>query len=521
MKFTLKKTVLATLVASTLLASQAMAADKPNIVVIMGDDVGESNISAFTHGLMGYKTPNIDRIAKEGALFTDYYGQQSSTAGRSAFITGQSPVRTGLTKVGLPGAKEGLSEKDPTLAQILKGQGYATGQFGKNHLGDRNEHLPTVHGFDEFFGNLYHLNAEEEPENADYPKNADFKNKFGPRGVLKCTAGGSTKDDSRFGAFGKQSCVDTGPLTKKRMETVDDEFVGASLDFMDRQAKSGKPFFAWINSSRIHINTHLKAESVGKTGLGLIADAMVEHDAHVGQILDKIEALGLKENTIVIYTTDNGAELMAWPDAGMTKFRGEKNTNWEGGYRVPAVMRWPGKVAPGTVFNDITSAEDWFPTLAAAAGAGDVKSTLLKGQGGFKVHLDGFNLVDAFGGKAEWPRKDFFYWTDDGDLAALRYGRFKVNFLEQRTFGFNVWAEPLVPLRLPKLFDLRADPYERASRDGWGFDKWRVDHAYVLVPAAAHVGEFLASFKEFPMRQKPGSFSIGDAMEKLKASSSN
>jgi arylsulfatase len=524
MELRLKKTAMAALVPFAMgFCAQAHAADKPNIVVIMGDDIGISNIAIYNHGLMGYKTPNIDRIATEGALFTDYYGQQSSTAGRAAFITGQSPIRTGLTKVGLPGAKEGLSPKDPTLADILKKQGYATGQFGKNHLGDRNEFLPTVHGFDEFFGNFYHLNAEEEPENADYPKNPEFKAKFGPRGVFKCVATTSDNgaEDPRFGKWGKQKCEDTGPLTKKRMETIDDEVTGAALDFIDRKAKEGKPFFAWINSSRMHIFTHLKPESQGKTGLGVVADGMTEHDAHVGRILGKLDQLGLDKNTIVIYTTDNGAELMAWPDAGMTPFRGEKNTNWEGGYRVPALIRWPGVVKPGSTYNDVTSAEDWFPTLAAAAGAGNVKEKLLKGDGGFKVHLDGYDLGNAMQNKAEWPRKEFLYWTDDGNLAALRYDRWKINFMEQRAHGFEVWSEPLVPLRLPLLFDLRADPYERAQHDGFGYDRWRVDHAFVLVPAQAFIAQWLQSFKEFPPRQKPGSFSINDAMQALDATGRN
>lgn len=521
-----KQTVSATLVAAAFgFSVQAMAASKPNIVVIMGDDIGVSNVSIYNHGIMGYKTPNIDSIAKQGALFTDYYGQQSSTAGRAAFLTGQSPIRTGLLKVGLPGAKEGLSAKDPTLAEILKMQGYSTGQFGKNHLGDRNEFIPTVHGFDEFFGNFYHLNAEEEPENIDYPKDPAFKAKFGPRGVFKCTAGkggkAEVKGDERFGEMGNQSCVDTGPLTKKRMETIDDEVVGAGIDFIARKAKEDKPFFVWINSSRIHVNTHLKAESKGKTGLGLIADAMTEHDAHVGQILDELKRLGISENTIVVYTTDNGAEIMGWPDAGMTPFRGEKNTNWEGGYRVPAVIRWPGVIEPGSVFNDVTSAEDWLPTLAAAAGAGDVKAKLLKGMEGYKVHVDGYDLGPAMKGEAkEWPRKEFLYWTDDGSLAALRFGRYKIHFLEQRAHGFDVWQEPFVPLRLPKLMDLRADPYERADHEGWGYPQWRFDHAFALVPAQAYIGQWLSTLKDFPPRQKPGSFSIDDAMKKLQESPS-
>nr|MBP6770071.1 arylsulfatase [Reyranella sp.] len=372
--------------------AQAQAPAKPNILVIMGDDIGYWNISAYNRGMMGYRTPSIDRIAREGAIFTDYYGQQSCTAGRAAFITGQSPIRTGLLKVGLPGAPEGLSEKDPTIADLLKGQGYMTGQFGKNHLGDRNEFLPTVHGFDEFFGNLYHLNAEEEPENIDYPKDPTFKAKYGPRGVLKCvaTATETPGEDPRFGKWGKQKCEDTGPLTKKRMETVDEEFLGASLDFMDRAKREQKPFFAWVNSTRMHIWTHLKPPSEGKTGLGVVADGMVEHDGQVGQLLKKLDDLGITQNTIVIYTTDNGAEVMSWPDGGTTPFRGEKNTNWEGGYRVPAMVRWPGTVRPGTEINEDFSAEDWLPTLTAAAGEGNLKQRLVQGANfngkPFKVH---------------------------------------------------------------------------------------------------------------------------------------
>lgn len=525
MKHGFKRTLMATLIgAMSGLAAQAIAADKPNIVVIFGDDIGISNISAYNHGLMGYKTPNIDRIAREGALFTDYYGQQSSTAGRAAFLTGQSPIRTGLLKVGLPGAKEGLSDKDPTLAQILKQQGYATAQFGKNHLGDRNEHIPTVHGFDEFFGNFYHLNAEEEPENPDYPKNPAFKEKFGPRGVFKCvaTTSANNSEDARFGKWGKQKCEDTGPLTKKRMETIDDEITASAVDFIDRKGKDGKPFFLWFNSTRMHIFTHLKPDSHGKTGLGEVADGMTEHDAHVGQILKKLDDMGLDKNTIVIYTTDNGAEVMSWPDAGMTPFRGEKNTNWEGGYRVPAVIRWPGMIKPGTAYNAVTSAEDWFPTLAAAAGAGDVKSKLLKGDGGFKVHLDGYDLAAGFKDEAAWPRKEFLYWTDDGNLAALRYDRWKLHFMEQRAHGFDVWQEPMVTLRLPKLFDLRADPYERADHEGTlGYSRWRIDRAFLLVPAQAYVSQWLQSFAEFPPRMKPGSFNLSDAMEKLTANANS
>jgi arylsulfatase A-like enzyme len=386
----------------------------PNILVIMGDDIGYWNVSAYNRGQMGYRTPNIDRISSEGAILTDYYGQQSCTAGRAAFITGQSPMRTGLLKVGLPGAKEGLSEKDPTLADLLKPLGYTTGQFGKNRLGDRNEFLPTVHGFDVFFGNLYHLNAEDEPEHPDYPKNLEFKLRFGPRGVLRCTAtiAETPGEDARFGTWGKQSCDDTGPLTKKRMETVDEEFLKATLDFIDRAVQEKKPFFAWFNSSRMHIWTRLKPESQGKTGLGLYPDGMVEHDGQVGQLLKKLDDLGIAGNTIVIYTTDNGAETFTWPDGGTTPFRSEKNTNWEGGYRVPALMRWPGMVPPHAEINDIYSAEDWVPTLTAAAGTPDIKEKLLQGYsaGGksFKVHLDGYDQRDLLAGKGPGKRRESF-----------------------------------------------------------------------------------------------------------------
>jgi arylsulfatase len=502
------------------------AGGKPNIVIIWGDDIGLWNISAYNRGMMGYRTPNIDRIAKEGAIFTDHYAQQSCTAGRAAFITGQSCFRTGLLKVGLPGAKEGLSEKDPTLADLLKPQGYVCGQFGKNHLGDRNEFLPTVHGFDEFFGNLYHLNAEEEPENSDYPKNPEFKKKFGPRGVLKCRASNQDDptEDPRFGKVGKQTIEDTGPLSKKRMETMDDEVTKSAIDFIDRQHKAGKPFFCWWNSTRMHIFTHLKPDSAGKTGLGIAPDGMVEHDGHVGQLLKKLDELGIADNTIVMYSTDNGAEVMSWPDGGTTPFRGEKNTNWEGGYRVPCMLRWPGVIKPGTEINDITSHEDWVPTLVAAAGDPGVKEKLLKGHEAagktFKVHLDGYNLVPFLKGEVkESPRKEFFYWTDGGDLAGLRYERWKIVFLEQRAESLEVWEEPLVPLRFPKLFCLRSDPFERADRDGTGYKQWRMERMYALVPAQAFVAQHLQSFKEFPPRQKPGSFSLDQVLEKLQDSS--
>ena len=493
-------------------ASSALAQDKPNIVVIWGDDIGWYNISAYNLGVMGYETPNIDRIAKEGALFTDWYGQQSCTAGRAAFLTGQSPIRTGLLKVGLPGAKEGLMEADPTVAGLLKAYGYMTAQYGKNHLGDLDEHLPTNHGFDEFLGNLYHLNAEEEPENPDYPQNPEFKKKFGPRGVIKSTADGKIED--------------TGPLTKKRMETIDEEVTSGALDFIDRAHESGKPFFLWWNSTRMHVWTHLKEESEGKTGLGIYPDGMVEHDAMVGEILDKLEELGIADNTIVMYSTDNGAEVMTWPDGGTTPFAGEKNTQWEGGYRVPTLIRWPGVIEPGTRINNIASHEDMLPTLVAAAGSGDIKERLLEGgvrslDRKYKVHLDGYNLLPALKGEAEWPRKEFLYWTDDGNLAALRYDQWKVHFLEQRGHGFDVWQEPFVELRLPKLVSVRSDPFERGHHEGMGYQKWRMERAFVLVPAQAFVSNWLSSFKEFPPRQKPGSFSLSQVMDKLTESPSN
>jgi arylsulfatase len=484
---------------------EAQAQQKPNILVIMGDDIGWFNPSAYHQGIMGYKTPNIDRIAQEGARFTDWYGQQSCTAGRAAFVTGQSPIRTGLTKVGLPGADIGLRAEDPSVAEILKPLGYATGQFGKNHLGDKDEFLPTNHGFDEFFGNLYHLNAEEEPENTDYPKNPEFRKRFGPRGVLHTAADGKI--------------TDTGPLTRKRMETVDEEFLAAALDFIDRQHKAGKPFFVYFNSTRMHVWTHLKPESQGKTGYGLYPDGMVEHDGHVGQLLKKLDDLGIANNTIVIYTTDNGAEVMSWPDGGNTPFRGEKATNWEGGFRVPMVMRWPGVIKPGTVYNDIFAHEDLIPTLAAAGGDRDVVARCLKtcqsGNKSFKVHLDGYNLLPFFKGEVkESPRKEFLYWSDDGDLLALRVGDWKIVFKEQLHKGFGVWAGEFTNLRIPKPFNLRADPFERGD-ESILYDKWLADRAFVIVPAQAVVAQWLSSFKEFPIRQKPASFNLDEVMRKL------
>ena len=481
------------------------AADKPNIVIIWGDDIGGFNLSAYNQGVMGYKTPNIDSIAKEGALFTDWYGQQSCTAGRAAFITGQSPMRTGLTKVGLPGAPEGMKKEDPTIAGLLKAQGYMTGQFGKNHLGDRDEMLPTNHGFDEFFGNLYHLNAEQEPEHPDYPKDPEFKKKFGPRGVIHSFADGKIED--------------TGPLTIKRMETIDEEVTAKALDFMDRAKNSGKPFFLWWNSTRMHIWTHLKPESKGKTGLGVYADGIVEHDGHVGQVLDKIKELGIEDNTIVMYSTDNGAEFFSWPDGGTTMFRNEKATQWEGGFRVPTFMRWPGVIKPGTIINEIGAHEDMLSTLLAAAGDPNVKEDLLKGRTvgdmTYKVHLDGYNLIPALKGEAEWPRREFIYWTDDGQVAALRYNNWKATFLKQEAEGIDVWRKPFEVQRAPMLTNLRMDPFERAEHESIGYNRWWVDHMFMFAPAAAIVGEWLQSFREFPPRQKPGSFNLDRVMESI------
>lgn len=489
--------------------AQTAAKKKPNILVIWGDDIGYWNISAYNQGMMGYKTPNIDRIAKEGALFTDWYGQQSCTAGRAAFVTGQSGFRTGMLKVGLPGAKEGLQARDVTIAELLKAQGYVTAQFGKNHLGDLDEHLPTAHGFEEFYGSLYHLNAEDEPEHPDYFKDPALQKKYGTRGVIH----------SHANADGTQKIELTGALNKKRMETVDEEFTTEALRFMTDASKGDKPFFLWWNSTRMHIWTRLKAESQGKTGLGIYPDGMVEHDAMIGQLLDKLKELGIEENTIVMYSTDNGAEVFTWPDGGTTPFRGEKNTNWEGGYRVPCAIRWPGVIKPGIVLNDTFAHEDMLPTLLAAAGDPNVKEKLLKGmQVGnktFKVHLDGYNITDALAGKSPSPRKEFFYFNDDGSLVALRYNQWKVVFAEQRAHGFDVWQEPFVVLRLPKLFNLRSDPFEIGDHEAMDYAHWRIEHVFILVPAQDYVAQFLSTFKEFPPSQKPGSFSLDSALESL------
>jgi arylsulfatase len=497
-----------------LFSATAFAAEKPNILVIWGDDIGQSNISAYTRGLVGYKTPNIDRIAKEGIIFTDYYGEQSCTAGRSSFILGQSVFRSGLSKVGLPGAKEGINTLDPTIAVLLKDQGYATGQFGKNHLGDRDEHLPTNHGFDEFFGNLYHLNAEEEPENEDYFKNPELKKKFGPRGVIHSWA-----QDG-----GKQKIEDTGPLTKKRMETIDDVTSDAAIDFIRRQHETGTPWFVWWSGTRMHFRTHVKKELRGISGQDEYADGMVEHDMHIGKFLKVLDDLGIADNTIVHYSTDNGPHYNTWPDAAATPFRGEKNTNWEGGWRVPAAVRWPGVVKPGSVSNGIVHHMDWLPTFVAAAGKNDIKQDLLDGYHSkalgrdYKVHLDGYDITEHLKDPDNMssPRKEIFYFSDDGDLTALRYEDWKLIFMEQKATGtFRVWMEPFVPLRVPLIENLRRDPYERAEMTSNTYFDWMIDRAFLLVPAQAYVGNFLMTFKDYPPRMKAASFSLDQVMEMM------
>jgi len=506
-----------------------MTNGKPNIVIIWGDDIGQSNLSCYSDGLMGYRTPNIDRIANEGMRFTDSYAEQSCTAGRSSFITGQSGFRTGNTKVGMPGAAQGLQPRDVTIAQLLKAQGYATGQFGKNHLGDRNEFLPTMHGFDEYYGPLYHLNASEEPELRDYPPAADFPNflgNFGPRGVLDCKAT-DTDDptvDPRFGKVGKQTIKDTGPLTMKRMETIDDDIADRSVDYLKRQKAAGKPVFLWVNFTHMHFRTHTKPESLGQSGRWQSAyhDTMIDHDKNVGQVLQALDDLGMEDDTIVMYSTDNGPHMNSWPDGAMTPFRNEKNSNWEGAYRVPCMIKWPGHIKPGSVSNEIVAHLDWAPTFLAAAGVPDVKEQLLKGMKvgdtTFKVHLDGYNLLPYLTGQTtKSPREEFFYFNDDGGLDALRYDNWKIVFSEQRIEGtMRIWAEPFVTLRLPKIFNLRTDPYERADITSNTYYEWLVDHLYLLVPVQKIVGDFLATFKEFPPDQKSGSFSVDQVLEKLK-----
>jgi arylsulfatase len=498
-----------------------MPKGKPNILFIMGDDIGWFNVSAYNLGVMGYRTPNIDRIAKEGGLFTDWYGQQSCTAGRAAFVTGQSPIRTGLTKVGLPGADIGLQPEDPSIGDVMKSLGYATGQFGKNHLGDLNKYLPTAHGFDEFFGNLYHLNAEEEPENPDYPKDPRVKERFGPRGVMRAWATDVDDPtvDPHWGRVGKQKIENTGPLTKKRMETIDEEFLGAAKDFIKRKHATGNPWFCYFNTTRMHVFTHLKASSKGKTGLGTYPDGMVETDGHVGQLLDLLDELGVADDTVVVYTTDNGAEVMSWPDGGCTPFRGEKATNWEGGFRVPCVIRWPGAIKPGTVFNDICAHEDFMTTFAAAAGEPHLAEKARKGhklgERTFKVHLDGQNLLPFFKGEVKKsPREGFVYWSDDGDLMAIRAGHWKVVFEQQENTGFGVWQRPFTPLRTPNVFNLQSDPFERGPESIY-YAGWVAERIFVIVPAQAIAAKWLESFKDFPPRQKPASFSLSRVMEKM------
>ncbi|MBV7482422.1 arylsulfatase [Bordetella sp. BOR01] len=486
---------------------QAQASGKkPNILVIFGDDIGQTNISAYGKGVVGYTTPNIDRIAKEGTMFTDYYAENSCTAGRSTFITGQVPRRTGLSKVGMPGAPVGLQDRDITIAQALKGHGYNTAQFGKNHLGDRDEYLPTKHGFDVFFGNLYHLNAEEEPERPYWPKDSkdDVINSYKPRGVIKATADGKIED--------------TGALTSKRMETIDDETVGAALDYLDKHGKDDKPFFLWMNSTRMHLFTHIRPEHQGKSGMpgNAYADGMWEHDQDVGKLLKKLDDLGIADNTIVIYATDNGPNQFSWPDAATTPFRNEKNSNWEGAYRVPAMIRWPGHIPAGEVKTGIVSGLDWFPTLLAAAGDTDVKERLLKGwtpdgaNRSYKVHLDGYNQLGYLTGKNdESARNDFYYFNDDGMLVAMRQGNWKAVFCEQQApGGFAVWKDPFVCLRVPKLFNLRMDPYERADIVSDQYYDWVVKNDYLVLMASMKAAEFLQTFVEWPPSQRPATFSV-------------
>jgi len=499
-----------------------MAAKQPNILILWGDDIGFWNISHNSRGMMGYRTPNIDRVAVEGATFTDWYGQQSCTAGRAAFITGQNPLRTGLTKVGMPGATLGLQPEDPTIAEMLKPLGYATGQFGKNHLGDRNEFLPTAHGFDEFFGNLYHLNAEEEPELPDYPKDPKFLAAFGPRGVMHTFA--SDKDDAttdaRWGRVGKQTIEDTGPLTKKRMETIDEEITAGALGFMEKQAKANQPFFLWYNSTAMHFRTHVAAKNLGKSGQDPYSDRMVVHDEQIGQMLDKLDQLGIADNTIVMYSTDNGPENDTWPDGANTPFRSQKDTNWEGAWRVPAFIRWPGKIKPGTVFNGICSHQDMLPTLLAAAGDPDISTKLLTGYKAgdkkFKVHIDGVNLVPYLTGEVkESPRNSYFYVSDDGDIMAVRVGDYKLVFAEQRATSTAVWAEPMVKLRLPLIFHLRRDPFERASFNSNVYYDWLMNHVPQLYQCQALVASQIQNYVMYPPRQKAASFNLDAVMAQL------
>ncbi len=496
----------------------AQAQDKPNVLVIWGDDIGTWNISHNNHGMMGYRTPNIDRIAREGLAFTDYYGQQSCTAGRAAFIGGSVPVRSGMTKVGLPGAVEGWQKTDVTMATVMKSLGYATGQFGKNHQGDRDEHLPTMHGFDEFLGNLYHLNAEEEPENEDYPGDmvmADgrtFKEVFGPRGVLHCKADGN----------GGQTIEDTGPLTKKRMETIDDETVAAAKDFITRQVRAGKPFFCWWNGTRMHFRTHVREEHRHK-GNDEYTDGMIEHDLHVGELLDLLDELGVADNTIVQYSTDNGPHYNTWPDAGTTPFRNEKNSNWEGAYRVPCFVRWPNHFPPGVTLNGIVAHEDWLPTFAAAAGDADIKNKLRQGVSlngrDYRNHIDGYNMLPYFTGKEqESPRREMMYVNDDGQIVAIRFDAWKAVFLENRGMAFEVWREPFTELRVPLLFNLRRDPFEKAQHNATVYNDWFLERVFVLAPMQQYAAKFLMTMKDYPPSQTPGSFNLEKVQKQIEAS---
>jgi len=512
-------------------AGTAFAARQPNIVVIWGDDTGRSNISKYTHGLMGYRTPNIDRIADEGMFFTDYYTENSCTAGRAAFIQGQAVFRTGNSKVGLPGSHQGIDARDPTIAELLKPLGYATAQFGKNHLGDRNEFLPTVHGFDEFYGILYHLNALYEPYEPDYPKDPKFFTRFGPRGLMDCKASDKDDptDDPRFGKMGKQVCKDTGPLTPTHMQTIDDELAVRANGYMQRQVKADKPFFLWLNFTHMHLWTQPKPESLGQSGpfMSPYADTMIDHDKNVGQVLDKIDQLGIADNTIVIYGTDNGPHENAWPDAGTTLFRSEKDTGWDGAFRSPTMVRWPGHIKPGQVSNDIMSNLDWMPTLLAAAGDPNVKQKLLKGHKAgdmsYKVHLDGYNFLPYLTGKEkEGPRKEFFYFSDGGDLLSMRVGHIKFNFMEQDTQGtYEVWQSEFTNLRIPTISNLRTDPYERASKTSNSWWAYQMHKTFYLYPAIDIAGKFLSTFKEFPPRHPAASYTMSnaiDAIDKLAAS---
>jgi arylsulfatase len=481
----------------------ATTTKKPNILILWGDDIGMWNISHFSRGMMGYRTPNIDRIAEQGVTFTDYYSQQSCTAGRACFITGQNPIRTGLTKVGMPGATVGLQKEDPTIAEMLKPLGYATGQFGKNHLGDRDEYLPTMHGFDEFFGNLYHLNAEEEPELPDYPKDPAFRKTFGPRGVLHCKADGK----------GGQTIVDTGPLTKKRMETIDEEITDGAMAWMETQAKADKPFFLWYNATAMHFRTHVAAKNLGKSGQDPYSDRMVVHDEQIGQMLDKLDELGIADNTIVMYSTDNGPENDTWPDGANTPFRGQKDSNWEGGWRVPCFIRWPGQIKAGSVLNGIVSHIDMFPTLLAVAGNPDITKQLLDGctVGGkpYNVHLDGYDVMPYLTGAVKQsPRDAIIYFSDDGDVIAVRVGDYKFHLGVQRANTMRQWQEPFVKLRMPFIMNLRRDPFERAEYNSNTYLDWMVDHVPQLYLMQATIAGAIADFAKFPPRQKPASFNL-------------